>query len=103
MATQAVIRVVELVAEARKTYGPDFANAVYPDGVPEDDWRIEVVTDDGHRATFHRGADARHVARYFAERGWEVAADPRAVLALWGADGDYVPASVGRDTDRSET
>lgn len=82
--TRILIALVDVAATAREMYG-DAAREMYPD-MPEHDWRFEVSyrdgqtttgtddeTDDDGRITFHRFADATHIAKYLKSEGIEAA------------------------------
>lgn len=61
------LRVVDVAAEAREMYGAD-ADRIVGRKLPDQEWRLEVSTDDGWRCTYHVGATAEHVAADLAAR-----------------------------------
>lgn len=69
------LRLVDVAESARRLYGLDEAADMFP-GLPEHDYRFEVVLPNGAEITLQRGATAAHVAAYLAREGVDPGAPP---------------------------
>jgi hypothetical protein len=76
------LRLIDVAQDSRTSYGPDKAAEMFP-GLPEHDYRFELVVSRTVVITLNADATAAHVAAYLAREGVAVKPGPITGCPTW--------------------